>query len=37
MWSIMGSIALRRRRSFAMVRVMPRLAPLMKTFAVSTP
>jgi hypothetical protein len=32
MWPIIGSMALRRRSSFAIVLVTPRRAPLMKTF-----
>ena len=37
MCPIIGSIALRRRRSLAMVLVTPRRAPLMKTFTFSMP
>ena len=37
MCPIIGSIALRRRRSLAIVLVTPRFAPLMKTTHTSTP
>ena len=37
MCPIIGSIALRRRRSLAIVPVTPRFAPLMKTTHTSTP